>query len=109
MAKKQNTSNDSLHKGQNKDNLYLDQFQRVFNEYFKQPFTMKMVSVQCNIDRANICWYNRDLRRLGRIQAVRKGICPITKHRATYWTTNPDFFPKQTQFNLFEDESKSKI
>ena len=85
-----------------KGKQYLDQFQRVFDEYYKQPFTMKMVSVQCNIDRANVCWYNRDLRRLERIKAVRKGICPITRHQAIYWTTNPDFFPKQTQLNLFE-------
>lgn len=87
----------------------LEQFQKVFNEYFKQPFTMKMVSVNCYIDRANICWYNRGLRRLERINAVRKGICPVTKHKAIYWTTNSDFFLKQSQLNPFEDESKPTI
>ncbi|GAB2629968.1 hypothetical protein GCM10027035_25480 [Emticicia sediminis] len=108
MENKTNTSKDSL-QGQSKDKQHLDQFQKVFNEYFKQPFTMKMVSVNCNIDRANICWYNRDLRRLGRIKAVRKGICPITKHRAIYWTTNPQFFPKESQLNIFENESKPTV
>jgi hypothetical protein len=109
MVEMTNTPKVSLRKGQIKDKHYLDQFQKVFNEYYKQPFTMKMVSVQCNIDRANICWYNRDLRRLERIKAVRKGICPITHRKATYWTTNPDFFPKPSQLNLFVDESKPTI
>ncbi len=85
-----------------KDKQQLDQFQKVFNEFHKEPFTMKMVSVRCNIDRANICWYCRDLRKQNQIKAVRKGICPITRHRATYWTTNPAFFPQPKQMNLFE-------
>ncbi len=102
MVEMINTPKDSFLKGQYKDKKYLDQFQKVFNEYLKQPMTMKMVSVNCNIDRANICWYNRDLRRLGRIKAVRKAICPITRHQAFYWTANPDFFPKSSQLNIFD-------
>lgn len=26
-------------------------------------------------------------------QAQRKGICPISKHRAGFYTTNPELFP----------------
>ncbi len=28
-----------------------------------------------------------------RIRIVRKGICPISKHRAGFYTTNPELFP----------------
>ena len=86
---------------QGKDKHFKDQFKTVFQEFFKQPLTMKQVSVKTGIDRANICWYCRDLRKSERIAGVKKGICPITKHRATYWTTNPEFFPTTNQLSLF--------
>ena len=86
----------------NEDDKFKEQARIVFDEFFKEPLTMKMVSVRCKIDRANICWFNRDLRHSGRIKAVHKGICKITKHRATYWTTNPEFFPDNSQLSLFD-------
>lgn len=92
------------HKGQGKDTYFQDQFNTIYQEFFKQPQTMKQVSVKTGIDRANICWYCRDLRKTERIASVKKGICPITKHPAIYWTTNPAFFPSNNQLNLFRDE-----
>ena len=99
--KNTSTPGKSLLNKQRKDKVFQDQFSKVFNEFFRQPFTMKMVSVQTRIDRANICWYCRDLRKTKRIAAVKKGICQVTKHRATYWTTNPDLFPINPQLKLF--------
>lgn len=99
--KNANTPNKSLMSKQHEDKVIQLQFNKVFNEFFKQPFTMKMVSVQTQIDRANICWYCRNLRKNKRIAAVKKGICPVTKHRAIYWTTNPNLFPINPQLNLF--------
>ena len=89
------------HKRQGKDNVYKHQFETVYKEFFKEPQTMKMLSVKANIDRANICWYCRDLRKAERLAAVKKGICSITKHKATYWTTNPDLFPISSQLKMF--------
>lgn len=83
-----------------------EQFTRVYDQFFFEPQTMKQLSVRVGIDRANICWYCRDMRRKGKISALKKGICPITKHRATFWTTNPDLFPKQgIQLDLFGNEN----
>jgi hypothetical protein len=79
----------------------LDEQSRVFEAYFLEPKTMKMVSVSHEIDRANICRYNRNFRIEGKIKSVKKGFCPITKHFANFWTTNPKLFPKETQLNLF--------
>jgi len=36
-----------------------------------------------------------------RICIVRKGICPISKHRAGFYTANPELFPTSKQLNLF--------
>ncbi len=78
--------------GQNKDKHFGQQMQRVFTEFQKQPATMKMVSIETNIDRANICRYIRIWRKECRIFEIKKGICPITKHRAGFLTTNPMLF-----------------
>jgi len=43
--------------------------------------------------RANICRYVADWEKENRICIVRKGICPISKHRAGFYTTNPELFP----------------
>ncbi len=32
-------------------------------------------------------------RKHNHIEVVRKGICPISKHRAGFYTTNPEMFP----------------
>ena len=77
------------------------QLERVFRGFSQEPKTMKQVSVSTRIDRANICWLCKDLRQTQRIAAYKKGICPITKHRATFWTTNPCLFPKGIQMELF--------
>ena len=49
---------------------------------------MLMVSNETGIYRANICRYIAELRRQERIELVKKGICPISKHRAGFYTTN---------------------
>lgn len=84
-----------------KDIKFKDQFRKVFTEFFKQPQTMKQVSIKTNIDRANICWYCRKLRKSNNIAAIKKVFCPVTKHRAILWTANPELFPKSNQLNLF--------
>lgn len=81
------------HKGQGKDTHFQTQMQRVFTALLRHPKTMLMVSIETGILRANLCRYVAELEKENRICIVRKGICPISKHRAGFYTTNPDLFP----------------
>jgi hypothetical protein len=96
-----NPINDLNLKDCDKGNTKHLQFKQTFAEYFKEPQTMKMVSVKTGIDRANICRYNRVMRKGELIKIVKVGICPVTKHRANYYTTNPQLFPIDLQGKLF--------
>ena len=58
-----------------------------------EPKTMKMVSVEVGIDRANICWFVDALRKAGTIYNCGRGTCRVTKAMATYYTTNPAYCP----------------
>ncbi|MET3730702.1 hypothetical protein [Moheibacter stercoris] len=69
------------------------QMKRVFVALYRQPKTMLMVSIETGILRANICRYVAEWEKENLICIVRKGICPISKHRAGFYTTNPDLFP----------------
>jgi len=82
-----------LHKGQGKDKHFQAQMKRAFAAFYRQPKTMLMVSIETGILRANICRYVAEWGKRGYIRIVRKGICPISKHRAGYYTTNPELFP----------------
>jgi len=93
-----NLHNDKHHK----NNKRLVQMKAVFAAFFQEPSTMKMVDVKTGVMRENICWYCRDFRKSKLIVAVKKAYCPVTKHQATYWTTNPEYFPKDNQLKLFE-------
>jgi len=81
------------HKGQGKSKHFQAQMQRLFAALYRQPKTMLMVAVETGILRANICRYVAKWEKENRICIVRKGICPISKHRAGFYTTNPDLFP----------------
>jgi len=80
------------------------QMQRVFLALSKQPKTMLMVSVETGILRANICRYVAKWEKENRIRIARKSICPISKCRAGYYTTNPDLFPIVEPSKSKEDE-----
>jgi|688.fasta_scaffold475311_2 hypothetical protein len=85
---------------QGKDRHFQDQFNEVYKGFFEQPQSMKMLSVRLNIDRANICWYCRDLRQNDKINIAKKGVCKITKRVVNFYTTNPEFFPKSKNNQL---------
>jgi hypothetical protein len=84
-----------------KDKHFQYQFKIVCDAFFKQPQTMKELSVKTNIDRAAICWYCRKLRHSNQIAIVKKVYCSITKHLANQYTTNPKLFPISSQLNMF--------
>lgn len=70
------------------------QFQRVYDAFMERPKTMLEVSIETNILRANICRYVSKMRTHDQVTVVRQGLCPITKFRAGFLSTNPVLFPK---------------
>jgi hypothetical protein len=93
MENNHRTALKSFGKGQGKDKHFQGQKQRVFTAFLRHPKTMLAVSIETDILRANICRYVAEWGKENRICIVRKGICPISKHRAGLYTTNPDLFP----------------
>lgn len=93
MESNQRTAPNFLHKRQGKSTHFQAQMKRVFVALYRQPKTMLMVSVETGILRANICRYVAEWEKQNCIRIVRKGICPISKHRAGFYTTNPRLFP----------------
>jgi hypothetical protein len=79
-------------KRQGKDKYFDAQMKRVFASLYRQPKTMLMVSIETGILRANICRYIAKWKKQNCIRVVRIGICPITKHRANFYSTNPELF-----------------
>ena len=89
----------SYHKDNN-----INQLQRVYSTLFARPMTMYEVALITGIERANVCRYVAELRKCNNIAVVRLGICPITKYsRVQFLTTNPAFFPQETQLGLSFD------
>lgn len=81
----------------NKNTHFQAQMKRVFRAFAAEPKTMLQVSFETGILRANICRYVAEWRQEGKIQVIRFGLCPITKHRAGFYSTNPDFFPLKVE------------
>ena len=86
---------------QGEDKNLRDQFSKVYKGFFEQPQSMKMLSKKLNIDRANICWYCRDLRKSNNIDVAKKGVCKISKRVVNFYTTNPEFFIQSNQLKMF--------
>ncbi|MBS1548913.1 MAG: hypothetical protein JSS94_03475 [Bacteroidetes bacterium] len=95
-------SNILLGRNMSKDTHFQAQMKRVYLALYKQPKTMLMVSVETGILRANICRYIAEWKRLNCIHEVKTGICPISKHRAGFYTTNPEMFPSIVELSKTE-------
>jgi hypothetical protein len=93
MESNPQNSPDFLRKRQGQGKNFQAQMKRVFAALYRQPKTMLMVSIETGILRANICRYVAEWEKENSIKLVRKGICPISKHRAGFYTTNPQLFP----------------
>lgn len=82
--------------GISKDTNKYSQYQTVKQSFSSQtPKTMLMVSVEVGILRANICRYVSEMRERNDIEPIYKGICPISKHIATFYSTNIDVISKK--------------
>lgn len=93
MENNHRTAPNFLHKRRVQNKHFQAQMKRVFAALYRQPKTMLMVSIETGILRANICRYVAEWEKENRICIVRKSICPISKHRAGFYTTNPELFP----------------
>lgn len=83
----------NLYKGQGKDTPFQEQMQKVFSAFYTQPKTINMVSLETGILSVNLSHYIFEWQKQNLIRIVKEDICPISKHRAYFYTTNPDFFP----------------
>jgi hypothetical protein len=86
---------------QGKDKGLKDQLSKVYKGFFEQPQSMKMLSIRLKIDRGNICWFCRDLRKSNKIDIAKKGVCKITNRVVNFYTTNPDLFQQSNQLKMF--------
>lgn len=104
MIKHLNTPNTNGD-GNGKDSNYLPQIQQVSKSFFEKPKTSYQVAIDTGITRPNVCRYVGSLKKSDNIAVVRFGICPISKENGVqFLTTNPAFYPKERQLNLFEPD-----
>ncbi len=92
----------SFGKGHRQDKQFQAQMEKVFASLYRQPKTMLMVSTETGIFRANICRYVSKWRKRNCVDIVKKDRCQISKHRASYLTTNRQLFPKSNQLKMFD-------
>ena len=83
---------------QPKGKHFISQQQAVLHAFFPGCKTMKMVAVETNVMRSNITKYVSDWKALGKIEKIRTGRCPITKHpKVGFYTTDPRCFNQINQ------------
>ncbi|WP_194767855.1 hypothetical protein [Tamlana sp. I1] len=71
---------------------YTKQRKLVYSSFYAAPRTMLMVALDAGVFRANVCRYVAQFKNQNAIAEVKKGICEISKHPATYYSTNPKYF-----------------
>lgn len=81
------------HKRQSEDKHFEVQMKRVFAAFKRKPSTMLMVEVETGIMRSNITRYVAKWQKSNSIHLLKQGLCKVSKHRAGFYTTNPDLFP----------------
>jgi hypothetical protein len=77
---------------------------KIYNGFFIESQSMKMLAVKLNIDRSSVCWLCRELRKDFRIGVSNKMNCLITNRVVNYYTTNPDLFATSNQLDLFDNK-----
>jgi hypothetical protein len=84
-----------------KDSTKQIQTKRTFDAFQEKPKTMLEVAKETGILRGNICRYVAHFRKHGKIVEVKTGTCPVSKHSATFFSTDPKYFPAETELELF--------
>lgn len=78
---------------QSKDTYFVNQTKVYFQYLQNHIATNSMASKALNIPHKNLCRYKRELQDAGVLFEVYKGICKLTKFRATYLCTNKALLP----------------
>ena len=95
------------HKRHVQDTHFEAQMKIVFQAFYNSPKTMLMVSFETGILRANICRYVAEWRKYDKIAVAKRGLCPITRFPAGFYTTDPALFPTIPQIpELFPEDSE---
>lgn len=84
------SSNVLLEKNKSKYKVFSGQRKRVYKSFSERPKTMLQVAQETNILRASICRYIAKWKKQNKIELVKFGICPITKHRAGFYYTGEE-------------------
>ena len=74
-----------------KNNHFATQNQRLSYAFSEAPKTMLQVSFETGILRANICRYIKEWREQNSIFLIKKNICPVSKHRAGFYSTHKGY------------------
>jgi hypothetical protein len=85
------------------------QTKRTFEAFKEQPKTMLEVAKETGILRGNICRYVAHFRKHRKIVEVKQGACPISHHKAKFYSTDPKHFPAETELELFPPTTKSRV
>jgi hypothetical protein len=68
-----------------------NQLKRTFEAFNDDsPKTMLQVARETGIMRASICRYVATLRKSNKIALVKEDYCPLTSHKAQFFTTKPE-------------------
>lgn len=73
--------------------VIISQQQRVLNLLMApnpEGYTRMQIARGVGIERASVCRRVAELRELGLIRVVKRGLCPITNERAEFLTANSD-------------------
>jgi hypothetical protein len=81
-------------------NHFQAQSKIIYDSFFRLPQSMKELSVSKGIDRANICRYCKTLRASKNLAVAKRGRCSITKRVVNKYTTNPTWFPINSQLTF---------
>lgn len=84
-----------------KDSTKKIQTKRTFEAFRERPRTMLEVAKTTGILRGNICRYVAHFRKHGKIVEVKQGSCPVSKHSAGFYSTDPAYFPDEPELELF--------
>lgn len=78
-----------------------NQIQQAFEAFRERPKTMLEVAKETDILRENICRYCDYLTKQNKMIEVRTGKCPVSGHKAAFYSTDPDLIPKPGQAEIF--------
>ena len=82
----------------------LDEITLFYNFLSDKVTSCTDASQHLSIPQKHLTWYKRSLQKLGKLAEAGKGLCPVTRKRVQFITTDPNQFPKPQQLNLFGHE-----